>query len=114
MVSTEHGNLAATCALRRLRLSRSFVHYQREDEVLGRALSERPQGVLGPNLQGMRQLVVRLGTLEVHPDFDALIELPEEFEGDARDFQLADYVPCDERVKDLFCDVERREVLYLK
>lgn len=80
VVSTEHGNLAAECAARRLRFSRSLVHYQREDEILGRALGERPQGVLGPSFQGSRQLAVRLGTLAVHADFDLLVELPEELE----------------------------------
>jgi hypothetical protein len=113
VVRTKHGNLAAKCASRRLRFSRSLVHYQREDEILGRALGERPQGVLGPGFQGARQLAVRFGTLAVHPNFDLLVELPEELEGDAGDFQLADDVPCDERVKDLFCNVERRKVLYL-
>jgi hypothetical protein len=113
VVRTKHGNLAAECASRRLGFSRSLVHYQREDEVFGRALGERPQGVLGPSFQGARQLVVRFGALAVHPDFDLLVELPEEFERDTGDFQLADDVPCDERVKDLFCDVERRKVLDL-
>ena len=106
MVSTEHGNLAAKCASRWLRLSRSLVHYQWEDEVRGRALGERPQGVIGPSFQGVRQPVVRFGALAVHPNFDVLIEFLEELERDARDFQLADDVPCDERVKDLLCDVE--------
>ena len=113
VVSTEHGNLAAKCALRRLRLSRSLGHYQREDEIRGRALGERPQGVLGPGFQGVRQLVVCFGTLAVHPNFDLLVELLEELERDFRDFQLADDVPCDERVKYLLCDVERRKVLHL-
>ena len=114
VVSTEHGNLAAKCTSRGHRLSRSLVHYQREDEVLGRALGERSQGVLGPSFQGVRQPVVRFGTLAVHPNFDVLVELLEELERDARDFQLTDDVPCDERVKDLFCDVERRKVLHLE
>jgi hypothetical protein len=114
VVSTEHGNLAAKCAPRRLRLSRSLVHYQREDEVRGRALGERPQGVLGPSFQGVRQLFVRFGTLAVHPDFDLLVELLEELERDVSDLQLADDVPRDERVKYLFCDVERRKVLHLE
>ena len=114
MVRTKHGNLAAKCASRRLRFSRSLVHYQREDEVLGRAHGERPQGVLGPSFQGARQLAVRLGTFAVHANLDPLVELAEELERDVGDFQFADNVPCDERVKDLFCDVERRKVLHLK
>ena len=40
--------------------------------------------------------------------------MPEELERNARDFELADFVPRDECVKDLFCDVERREVLNLR
>lgn len=62
----------------------------------------------------MSQPVVRFGTLAVRPNSDLLIELLEELERDARDFQLADDVPRDERVKDLFCDVERRKVLHLE
>ena len=114
VVCTEHGNLAAKRASRRHRLSRSLVHYQWEDEVLGRALGERPQGVLGPSFQSVGQPVVCFGTLGIHPNFDLLVELLEELERDTRDLQLADDVPCDERVKDLFCDVERREVLHLQ
>lgn len=114
VVSTEHGNLAAECAARRLRFSRSLVHYQREDEVFGRALCQRPQGVLGPSFQGVRQPIVRFGTLAVHPNFGVLVDLLEELERDFRDFQLADDVPCDERVKDLLCNVERRKVLHLE
>lgn len=113
VVGAKHGNLAAKCASGRLGFSRGLVHDQREDEILGRAHGKRPQGVLGPSFQGARQVAVRFGALAVHPDFDLLVELPEELEGDAGDFQLADDVPCDERVKDLLCDVERRKVLYL-
>ena len=46
-------------------------------------------------------------------NFDLLVELPEKLERDVRYFELADDVPCDKRVKDLFCDVERRKVLHL-
>ena len=114
VVSTEHGNLAAKCASRGRGLSRGLIHYQRKDKIIGRALSERPQCILGPYFHGGRQLAVRLGTLVVHPNFDFLVKFLEEFERDVRDFKLADYVPCDERVKDLLCDVERRKVLHLK
>ena len=114
VVSTEHGNLAAKCASRGRGLSRGLIHYQRKDKVIGRALSERPQCILGPYFHGGRQLTVRLGALFVHPNFDFLVKFLEEFERDVRDFKLADYVPCDECVKDLLCDVERRKVLHLK
>ena len=114
VVSTEHGNLAAQCPTRGRGLSCGLVHYQRKDKIIGRALSERPQGVLGPGFQGGRQLIVRLGALSVRPNLDFLVKLPEEFERDMRDFEMANNVPSDERVKDLFCDVERRKILYLK
>ena len=77
-------------------------------------MSEGQQGVLGPGFQGGRQVVVRLGALSVHPNLDFLVELTEEFERDARNFEIADNVPSDERVKYLLYDVERRIILYLK
>ena len=55
-----------------------------------------------------------LEPLRVHPNFDGLVELLKELERDNRDFQLANDVPRDERVKDLFCDIERRKVLHLE
>ena len=114
VVSTEHGNLASQCATWGHGLSCRLVHYQRKDEIVGRALSEGQQGVLGPGFQGGRQVVVRLGALSVHPNLDFLVELTEELERDARNFEIADNVPSDERVKYLLYDVERRIILYLK
>lgn len=55
-----------------------------------------------------------LEPLSYTPTSIFFVKFPEEFERDVRDFKLADYVPCDERVKDLLCDVERRKVLHLK
>jgi hypothetical protein len=79
VVRIKHGNLAAKCASRQLRFSRSLVHYQREDEVLGRAHGERPQGVLGLSFQGGRQLPVAVcfGNLAVYAKFDLLVGLAE-------------------------------------
>ena len=60
VVSTEHGKMAAQCAARGSGLSRGLIHYQRKDEIIGRAFSKRREGVLGPDFQGGRQIAVRL------------------------------------------------------
>ena len=58
--------------------------------------------------------MVRLGALSVHPNLDFIVKLLEEFERDVRDFEIANYIPGDKRVKYLFCDVKRGKILYLK
>ena len=114
VVGAEHSNLTAKRATWGNGLPGRLVHHQRKDEIGRRTLSKREKSVLGPVFERSRQLFVRLGTLGVHALLDALVKLPEELERNARDFELADFVPRDECVKDLFCDVERREVLNLR
>ena len=114
VVRTEHGDLTTKRAARGNGLSDRLVHHQRKDEIGRRALGEREEGVLGPIFERRRQLFILLGMLWVHPNLDVLVELLEEIKRDARDFELANYVPRDECVEDLFRDVERREVLNLK
>jgi hypothetical protein len=114
VVGTEHGDLAAKRTARRLRQARRLIHDQGKDEIGRRAFLERTEGVLGRLLEGGRQFPVRMGFLAVFPNLDLLVELAEELERDARDLEFTEDVPCDECVKDLFCDVERREVLDLK
>ena len=117
-MDTEHGNLAAKCTVRPIwrehGLSAHIVHHQRKDKVRGGAWSKREKGVLGPGSYGGRQLIIRPGTFGVRSDLDILVDLSEELEGDSRDFELTDQVPCKKRVKDLFCDINRREVLNLR
>jgi hypothetical protein len=114
IVGTEHSDLATKRTTRGHGLSTRLIHHQRKDEIRRRARGKREEGVLGPLLECSRQLFIRLGTLGVRPNLDALVDLLEELEGDTRDFELSDFVPGDECVKDLLCDVERCEVLNLK
>lgn len=58
-------------------------------------------------------MTIRPGTFGVRSDLDTLVELPEELERDLRDFKLTDQVPCMKCIKDLFSDIQRREVLRL-
>jgi len=117
VVDTEHGNLAAKCTVWpnwwEHGLSSLIVHHQRKDKVRGRPRSKREKGVLGPVSHGGRQLTIRPGTLGVRSDLDRLVELPEELERDFCNFELTDQVPREKCIKDLFCDINRREVLNL-
>lgn len=70
----------------------------------------RPQGFLGPTFQGGRQPGAYFETPAAHPTLDFLLELPR----DALDFELVNHVLCEERVKDQFCNVERRKMQHLE
>ena len=59
-------------------------------------------------------MTIRLGTFGVRPDLDTLVELSEELERDLRDIELTDQVPSMKCIKDLFPDIQRREVLRLR
>ena len=58
-------------------------------------------------------MTIRPGTFGVRSDLDTLVELLEELERDLRDLELTDQVPCMKCIKDLFSDIQRREVLRL-
>ena len=117
VVDTEHGNLATKCTVRPNwwdhGLSGNIVHHQRKDKVRWRARSKRKKGVLGPVSYGGRQFIIRPGIFGVRSNLDRLVDLPEKLERDFCDFELTDQVPCEKCIKDLFRDIDRREVLNL-
>jgi len=116
-VETEHGNLAAKCTVwpiwREHGLSARPVHHQRKDKVGGGARFKREKGFPGPGSYGGRQFLIRRRTFGVRSDLDSLVDLPEELERDFRDLELTNHVPRKKCIKDLFCDIEGREVLNL-
>jgi len=114
VVSTEHGNLATKCASREYELPVVLFVINRRMRSLGvRLASDRSMFSAQLFRADVNQSYV-LEPSRYTPTFDFLVESPEEFERDTRDLELADYVPCEERVKDLFRDVERRKVLHLE
>ena len=66
------------------------INGQSENVVLRRVLRDEEDRPLGPTRQSVRQALVYLGTLLVRPDFDILVELPKELEGEVCDLEFAE------------------------
>ena len=85
-----------------------------KDVVLRRVLREEEEQPLGPTRQSVRQALVHLGTFLVRPNFDILVELPEELEGEVCNLEFADQIPRHEGVEYLFRRVQGRKIMGLE
>ena len=113
IVHAECGGQAADHAAWSVRATLLLVNAFDEHVVRRRIIRELQHDLVRPVMHCVRELLVRLGALLVRPDLDLGVELSPELEVDLGHLEVANNVPGDERVVELFSSVEGGEELRL-
>ena len=88
VVHTKHRDEAMKCTSWAHRIRTLPIHGHSEDIVVRRVLSDEEDRLLRPVRDRVRQVLVHVGSFAIRPDIDALVELPEESEGDVCDLEF--------------------------
>ena len=102
VVHAERGTQAADHATGPMWPSLLLIDALDKHVVLRRFCRELRHDLLRPFMHHVGELLVRLRALLVRPDLDLGVELPPEFEVDFSHLEMANKVPRDERVVELF------------
>jgi hypothetical protein len=113
IVHAECGSQAADHASGSVRTALLLVDAFYEHVVRRRVIRELQHDLVRPVMHRVCELLVRLGALLVRPDLDLGVELSPELEVDLCHLEMANNVPRNERVVELFSRVEGGEKLRL-
>ena len=113
IVHTERGGQATDHATGSVWPALLLVDALDKHVVRWRVGRELQHDLVRPVMHRVGELLVRLRALLVRPDFDLGVELPPELEVDLCHLEIANQVPRDERVVELFSRVEGGEKLRL-
>jgi hypothetical protein len=89
VVHAKHGDQAVKCASWAHRVRTFLIHSHGKDIVVGRVISNEEDRLLRPVRDRVRQALVHVRTFAICSDLDALVELPEKFEGHFGDLEFA-------------------------
>jgi hypothetical protein len=107
------GRKTTNHAARSVWSTRVFVNTLDENIVGRRPLFKLQDDLVCPVARVLGQDLVTIGALPVTHDRDTAVKLLPELKRDRRDFNVANLVPCDKCVVQLFSRVERSEELRL-